>query len=398
MSTRLVFSRANLPSALPRPRARPPSPPLACPQTRLFATSPCTREEKHGSTRKMRPRDRLQFLMENEKDGTVPTGEGEEATVLPAAAEQPVAPTAAAASPAPDTASQAFNAAPSVSSSSSQQPPPPPPPPPSPPAASEGELILPPPMPGLPPLTSHQLPLTRLPFSSQQFVKRLEGAGVKRGVASELMRLTKGLLGREEERAQREILNKQDLENESYLFTAALAELKAGSQVKSRNDGITLRSLTAILQRETDGLDQKLKEDMRRLASDIQLDMNNRKEETGQELQALDKKDLNSKFTMLLGEMRTEAEATRWISTRRAIVAIAVFIVITVGTWSASKQWEKKRPPPSIEELGVKVPAGEEDEALHTDAAAGGSQRGWSFWGLVGPTEGKRVGADEDEA
>lgn len=68
-------------------------------------------------------------------------------------------------------------------------------------------------MPGLPPLTSHQLPLTRLPFSSQQFVKRLEGAGLKRGVATELMKLTKGLLGREEQRAQREILNKQDLEN-----------------------------------------------------------------------------------------------------------------------------------------------------------------------------------------
>ncbi|BGP24669.1 hypothetical protein JCM10295v2_003587 [Rhodotorula toruloides] len=269
-------------------------------------------------------------------------------------------------------------------------------------------------MPGLPPLTSHQHPLTRLPFSSQQFVKRLEGAGVERATASEVMKLTKGLLVREEERAQREILNKQDLENESYLFTAALAELKAGSQVKSRNDGITLRSLTAILQRETDGLDQKLKEDMRRLASDIQrsavlieafdhvqLDMNNRKEETGQELQALDKKvmDLNSKFTMLLGEVRTEAEATRWISTRRAIVAIAVFVVIIVGTFSASKQWQKKRPPPSIEELGVKVPAVEEDEVLHTEALGGGSQqRGWSFWGLVGPTEGKRVGADEDEA
>ncbi|BGP08098.1 hypothetical protein NBRC10512v2_003675 [Rhodotorula toruloides] len=345
----------------------------------------------------MRPRDRLQFLMENEKDGTIPAEEGEETTVLPAASEQPVdPPTPATATPAPDTASHASNAAPSTSSSSAQ--PQPPPPPPSPPAASEGELILPPPMPGLPPLTSHQLPLTRLPFSSQQFVKRLEGAGLKRGVATELMKLTKGLLGREEQRAQREILNKQDLENESYLFTAALAELKAGSQIKSRNDGITLRSLTANLQRETDGLDQKLKEDMRRLSSDIQLDMNNRKEESSQELQALDKRvmDLNSKFTVILGEVRTEAESTRWISTRRAIVAIAVFVVYTVAAWS----WEKKRPPPppSIEELGVKVPVGEEDEALQTDAAAGDSQRGWSFWGLVGPTEGKRVGGDEDEA
>lgn len=58
---------------------------------------------------------------------------------------------------------------------------------------------------------------------------------------------------------------------EAYLFQAALAELKTGSQVKLRNDSITLRSLTANLQRETDGLEQKMKEDMQRLASDIQV-------------------------------------------------------------------------------------------------------------------------------
>lgn len=58
---------------------------------------------------------------------------------------------------------------------------------------------------------------------------------------------------------------------EAYLFQAALAELKTGSQVKLRNDSITLRSLTANLQRETDGLEQKMKEDMQRLSSDIQV-------------------------------------------------------------------------------------------------------------------------------
>jgi hypothetical protein len=58
---------------------------------------------------------------------------------------------------------------------------------------------------------------------------------------------------------------------EAYLFTAALAELKTGSQVKSRNDGVALRSMTAVLQRETDAVSQKLKEDMQRLQSDIQV-------------------------------------------------------------------------------------------------------------------------------
>ena len=61
------------------------------------------------------------------------------------------------------------------------------------------------------------------------------------------------------------------MEQEAYLFQAALSELKTGSQVKLRNDSITLRSLTANLQRETDGLEQKMKEDMQRLSSDIQV-------------------------------------------------------------------------------------------------------------------------------
>ena len=98
-------------------------------------------------------------------------------------------------------------------------------------------------------------------------------------------------------------------DQEAYLYTAALAELKTGSQVKSRNDGVALKSMTAVLQREADAIRQKLNEDMQRLHSDIQvswalkssrtsalltiylfpqLDMNQRKEETSQELKALD--------------------------------------------------------------------------------------------------------------
>lgn len=66
--------------------------------------------------------------------------------------------------------------------------------------------------------------------------------------------------------------------------------------------------MTAVLQRETDAISQKLKEDVQRLHSDIQvgqegwitssyvltfsfdkqLDMNNRKEETSQEMKQLD--------------------------------------------------------------------------------------------------------------
>lgn len=58
---------------------------------------------------------------------------------------------------------------------------------------------------------------------------------------------------------------------EVYLFNAALSELKTEFQVKSRNDGIQLKSMTSSLQRDTDSIGQRLKEDMIGLKSDIQV-------------------------------------------------------------------------------------------------------------------------------
>ncbi|KAL8281478.1 hypothetical protein RQP46_006162 [Phenoliferia psychrophenolica] len=129
------------------------------------------------------------------------------------------------------------------------------------------------------------------------------------------------MLWEQERRVGSEAWRKGDLENEAYLYTAALAELKTSSQVKSRNDSTLLRSMTASLQRETDAIEQRLKEDVHRLRSDIQLDMNNRKEEVNADLKGLDRAimDLNSKFTILLGEARTEIETVRWVSTRRVM-------------------------------------------------------------------------------
>jgi len=202
---------------------------------------------------------------------------------------------------------------------------------------------------------------------------------------------------------------------------------------------------------------------MQRLQSDIQLEMNARKEETGTELQGLEMKimvsfdcslsatfrspdeceaenrtntqDLNSKFTILLGEVRTEIEATKWISTRaffiarihrrplyrtdvccasrtgRVMTAIVIVVVSVVAYFSAGSSSSK--PPtqitslPSIEELGVKPDPHEEVDA-HAAGTAETGGRGWSsFWtgtpaATVPPpvpsaqVGGKRVGEQEE--
>ncbi|GAA5856820.1 hypothetical protein JCM8547_008858 [Rhodosporidiobolus lusitaniae] len=420
MSTRPLFSSPL--RFLPSSRPLPPRTAFFSSSSRPYAPAPDA-QDAHGSipsSRKLRPRDRLQFTESavNQAEASASDGGG----TVEGAPSPPVGfDSSAASSPFPSTSSSSSSADPSSSSSSSD-------PHFFPPNATD--LVINPPVSGLPPLPSHHIPIPRIPFSTHRFVRKLEDAGVPQGMAEELMKATREMLLREEEKARRELLSRQDLENEAYLFTAAMSELKTGSQVKSRNDSITLKSLTASLQREVDAVEQKLKEDMQRLGSDIQLDMNSRKEETGMELGGLDKKvmDLNSKFTILLSEVRTEIEATKWISTRRVMTAIVITVVCVVAIFSSRSASKKKAEqknksksssgdsrdhPLSLEELGVRVEPGASEEAeVLPDGTAAGPRGGWAFWssqspppagqgqggGLgMGVAPGKRVGEGEDE-
>ncbi|GAA5820264.1 hypothetical protein JCM11251_005550 [Rhodosporidiobolus azoricus] len=417
MATRtlLASSFRSVPSSRPTPNRT-----LFTSAPRAYAPPP-DREDAHGSvtsSRKLRPRDRLQFIEASEQQ------QAKEAAAL--ASQEPAAgaseeaeleqiPLASAGAAAAFSSSSSIPSSPSATPSLDD--------PPHPSSSSEYSdpttgLIINPPVAGLPPLPRHNIPVSRNPFSTHRFVRKLVDEGkVPRGMAEELMKATKSMLIRDEGKAREELLSRQDLENEAYLFTAALKELRTGSQVKSRNDGITLKSLTASLQREVDAVEQKMKEDMQRLSSDIQLDMNTRKEETGQELQGLDQKvmDLNSKFTILLSEVRTEIEATKWISTRRVMTAIVILVVTVVATFSSRSATKKssssqsssdhKNQPLSIEELGVQVQPGLDEAEVLPDGTP--VSRGWAYWtgqlggqtGVgMGQTQGKRVGEEEEHS
>ncbi|SGY23418.1 BQ5605_C019g08935 [Microbotryum silenes-dioicae] len=375
------------PSSPPSQRKTRPGPPS---KSSPVSSTSTPSGEAHGS---LHPRDRARFVNPSTPSDLTTSSTMEPSTSAvkegsdqPLTEEEPVASTstlssnASKAVPASDTAgtspthssSTCMVISPNSSSDSSSFPPPPP----------------------------HQsIPVPRIPFSTHRFVRQLEHNSINKALAIDLMRATKELLLVKEEQAMKDLVGKQELENEAYLFTAALQELKTGSQIKSRNDGIALRSMTAVLQRETDAISQKMKEDMQRLQSDIQLDMNSRKEETSGELKQLDVSimDLNSKFTILLGEVRTEIEATKWISTRRVMTAIVVVVVCVVAYISAGPSSQTPKieppPPPSIEELGLSDRAGEEAEVTPPG--------GWSFWGSAPATAAdkgvKRVGEEGKE-
>ncbi|KAM0751918.1 hypothetical protein T439DRAFT_325106 [Meredithblackwellia eburnea MCA 4105] len=250
-------------------------------------------------------------------------------------------------------------------------------------------------------------PPSAVPFSTQAFVRNIEqrsGETISRNVATTLMEATREMLKKEEIRVVSQSWRRGDLENEAYLYQAALNELKSASQIKSRADSTVLRSMTASLQRETDALEQRQKEEFHRLKSDIQLDMNTRKEEVNTDLKGLDRSimELNSKFTILLGEARTEIETVKWVSTRRVMTTLVILAVGVVGTISnysrltspsTSVEGTKEdllhpnSTPVSIEQLGiVRAREGEAD----ADVSATGA--GWFGWSSQGRVEGEADG------
>ncbi|PWN21602.1 hypothetical protein BCV69DRAFT_235936, partial [Microstroma glucosiphilum] len=132
------------------------------------------------------------------------------------------------------------------------------------------------------------------------------------------------------------LLNRVQVENQRYLFTAALSELRTELQVRARNDAAALRSITTLLQREVDSLSQRMREDIERMKHDIQVDMNNRKGEAKEEQNSLDQEiqDLNNRFTISLSDLKTEIEQSiKWDLTRRALALVfglASIVVVTL--------------------------------------------------------------------
>jgi hypothetical protein len=136
-------------------------------------------------------------------------------------------------------------------------------------------------------------------------------------------------------RTRERMLAKEELENQAYLFKAALNELRTELSVRARNDGTALRTAAGAIRREVEGLEVKIKEDVQTMKHEyvqsvmisgvltisIEMEMNNRKDDTRTEMKGFDMtiEEINNKFTISLGDLRTEIESAKWDATRRAI-------------------------------------------------------------------------------
>jgi len=143
------------------------------------------------------------------------------------------------------------------------------------------------------------------------------------------------------------MLTTADLGNESYLFKAALTELRTELQILRKNDAAALAIRTEIISREIDSLNQKLREDIANLKNDIAIDMNSRKSDVREEQKALEIRiqSMSNHDMAQLGDMRTKMEAAKWETTRKgmgkgaaisgvlfAVVNFPSFAIILLGS------------------------------------------------------------------
>lgn len=151
-------------------------------------------------------------------------------------------------------------------------------------------------------------------FDTFRTVRELESQGFSKPQATVIMKGMKYKLGESLAELHQQLLLKSDLDNESYLFKAAVSELRTEIQVMRQNDTQQLKSETFIITREVETLAQQMKEDIDSMKNEITLDMENRKNETKSDQKEIDMtiQELNSKFTVKLGEVRTGLESTRW--------------------------------------------------------------------------------------
>ncbi|KAF9153889.1 Succinate--CoA ligase [GDP-forming] subunit beta, mitochondrial [Linnemannia schmuckeri] len=180
-------------------------------------------------------------------------------------------------------------------------------------------------------------------FNTNKIVTKLEKNGFQRGQAEVIMRSIKALLGGHTNKIRKNILTTGDLENESYLFKAALTELRTELQILRKNDAAALAIRSEIISREIDSLNQKLREDIANLKNDIAIDMNSRKSDVREEQKALEIRiqSMSNHYMAQLGDMRTKMEAAKWETTRKGMVAIfisATFVLLTSRIFMSSKE------------------------------------------------------------
>jgi len=152
-------------------------------------------------------------------------------------------------------------------------------------------------------------------------------------------------------RVRREGLTVKDLDNQAYLFRAALSELRAEMTMSTKNDSAAIRAATAALRRDVDRLDVKMKEDIGNLKHEIQMELDSRKNEAKADLkqQDISIEELLNKAIVSVSDLRTDVEEIKWDNMRKAVLTLSAFVLVIIIMMEVQPHAKKVQQAPALQ-------------------------------------------------
>ncbi|KAK5743609.1 hypothetical protein LTR17_002514 [Elasticomyces elasticus] len=224
-------------------------------------------------------------------------------------------------------------------------------------------------------------------FDTYGLVKQLTESGWSDQHAVSTMKAIRLMLADNMELAKDALVSKSMVENETYLFRAACAELKTEVSGRRRAEQEKMRAERTQLQHEVDILSQRVGQESGVLKDELKGMFDDRKMGVRNEQRGMESKiqQLNYKITVeLQADARSEVEGLRWVMTRRVIITLAAIVVMVISGLRLAANALHER------ELQAKNRANQKSGGTQTDERGGGN--GGSGNGGYGGGNGMGVG------
>ncbi|KAF2633357.1 hypothetical protein BU25DRAFT_355627 [Macroventuria anomochaeta] len=184
-------------------------------------------------------------------------------------------------------------------------------------------------------------------FDTYGLVRQLAKSNYTDQQSITLMKAVRGILIENMMLARQGLVSKSNVENETYLFRAACAELKTEIGNSRRGEVERMRTERNQLQHEVDILGQKLGQETGSVKDELKGLFDDRKMAVRQEQRSMETKiqELNYQITVKLNsDARSEVEGLRWVLTRRIAMGIATMamMVIILLQLNSSRKHEQK--------------------------------------------------------
>ncbi|KAF1364014.1 hypothetical protein EJ07DRAFT_101402 [Lizonia empirigonia] len=244
-------------------------------------------------------------------------------------------------------------------------------------------------------------------FDTYGLVRQLSKSTYTGEQSVTLMKAVRGILIENMMLARQGLVSKSNVENETYLFRAACAELKTEIGNARRGEVERMRTERAQLQHEVDILGQKLGQETGSVKDELKGLFDDRKMAVRQEQRHMETKiqELNYQITIKLNsDARSEVEGLRWVLTRRIAMGIATMatMVIILLQLNSSRKHEQKEEKKKADEAGKSSGGsggqGSSEESgvqrlgLSPVSAVGGGAQGDALGGELLATEGVSLG------